>query len=137
MLRDVAPDSPAMQDEIFGPILPVLPVDSTDAAIAFVNERDKPLALYVFAGDKSVSDRVLAQTSSGGACVNATLFQVAVAELPFGGVGESGVGAYHGKASFDTLTHTKSVLRRGTNPDPALAYPPYTARKEKLMRRFL
>lgn len=137
VLRDVALDSPAMQDEIFGPILPVLPVDSTDDAIAFVNDRDKPLALYVFADDEAVSDRVLAQTSSGGACVNATLYQVAVAELPFGGVGKSGIGAYHGKASFDALTHAKSVLRRGTKPDPALAYPPYTARKEKLMRRFL
>ena len=137
VLRDVAPDAPAMREEIFGPILPVLPIDSTDAAISFVNERDKPLALYVFAGDKAVSERVIEQTSSGGACVNATLFHVAVAELPFGGVGESGVGAYHGKASFDAFTHTKSVLRRGTKPDPALAYPPYTARKEKLMRRFL
>ncbi|HEU5301513.1 MAG TPA: aldehyde dehydrogenase family protein [Acidimicrobiia bacterium] len=137
VLRDVAPDSPAMQEEIFGPILPVLPVDSTDAAIEFVNERDKPLALYVFANDGDASDRVLARTSSGGACVNATLFHTAVAELPFGGVGESGVGAYHGKASFDTFTHTKSVLRKRPKPDPALAYPPYTARKEKLMRRFL
>jgi len=137
ILRGVTPESPAMQEEIFGPILPVLPVDSTDAAIDFVNEREKPLALYVFAGDRAVSDRVLAKTSSGGACVNATLYHVAVAELPFGGVGESGFGSYHGKASFDTFTHTKSVLRRGTKPDPSLAYPPYTARKEKLMRRFL
>jgi aldehyde dehydrogenase (NAD+) len=137
VLRDVKPDSPVMQDEIFGPLLPVLPVPDTDAAIAFVNGRDKPLALYVFADDKAAQQRVLDETSSGGACVNATLFHVAVAELPFGGVGESGVGAYHGKASFDVFSHAKSVLKRSTRPDPDLAYPPYTDRKEKLMRRFL
>ena len=93
--------------------------------------------MFRAAEDKAASERVLDQTSSGGACVNATLFHVAVDELPFGGVGESGVGAYHGKASFDAFTHSRSVLRKGTRPDPALAYPPYMARKEKLMRRFL
>jgi len=137
VLRDVTPESPAMQEEIFGPILPVLPVADVEEAIAFVNSREKPLALYVFADDSSVVSTVIEGTSSGGACVNATLFHVAVAELPFGGVGESGMGAYHGKASFDVLSHAKSVLKRGTRPDPALAYPPYTERKEKLMRRFL
>ena len=126
-----------MQEEIFGPILPVLPVADVEEAIAFVNGREKPLALYVFADDSSVVRTVIDGTSSGGVCVNATLFHVAVAELPFGGVGESGMGAYHGKASFDVLSHAKSVLKRGTRPDPALAYPPYTERKEKLMRRFL
>ncbi len=137
VLRDVLPESPAMQEEIFGPILPVLPVDDTAEAIAFVNGRDKPLALYVFAGDTEVQRQVLDGTSSGGVCINATLFQVAVAELPFGGVGESGIGAYHGAASFDVFSHAKSVLKRATRPDPDLAYPPYTERKEKLTRRFL
>ena len=126
-----------MQEEIFGPILPVLPVADVDEAIAFVNSREKPLALYVFAQDGGVTQRLLAETSSGGAAVNATMFHVAAPGLPFGGVGPSGMGAYHGKASFDTFSHAKSVLRKSTRPDPELAYPPYTKRKERLLRRFL
>jgi aldehyde dehydrogenase (NAD+) len=137
VLRDVMPESPVMQEEIFGPILPILPVDGVDEAIEFVNRREKPLALYVFAQDNSVAKRLLSETSSGGAAVNATMFHVAVPELPFGGVGPSGMGAYHGKASFDTFTHAKSVLRKRPRPDPDLAYPPYTTRKERLLRRFL
>ena len=137
VLRDVAADAPVMQEEIFGPVLPVVPVDDADEAIAFVNAHDKPLALYVFAGDKAVANRVVERTSSGGACVNATLYHVAVPNLPFGGVGESGVGAYHGKASFDVFSHWKPVLKKSTRPDPDLAYPPYTDKKERLVRRFL
>jgi aldehyde dehydrogenase (NAD+) len=137
VLRDVAADSPAMQDEIFGPILPVLTVSSVDEAIAFVNGRDKPLALYVFSGSNDVQRRVIAETSSGGACVNATMYHLAVPGLPFGGVGPSGTGSYHGRASFDTFSHAKSVLRKPARPDPALAYPPYTKRKDALIRRFL
>src|SRR5262249_3928146 len=100
-------------------------VDDVRDAIEFVNARDKPLALYVFSGDDAVAERVLAETSSGGAAVNATLFQVSVPDLPFGGVAASGMGAYHGRASFDAFSHAKSVLRRSTRPDPDLAYPPY------------
>ena len=137
VLRDVAPDSPAMQEEIFGPVLPVLTVDSVDEAIGFVNDRDKPLALYLFSESKSVQQRVLENTSSGGACINATMFHVVVPGLPFGGVGPSGQGAYHGRSTFETFSHTKSVLRKSARPDPALAYPPYTERKDKLLRRFL
>jgi aldehyde dehydrogenase (NAD+) len=137
VLRDVAADAPVMQEEIFGPLLPILPVDDVDEAISFVNEHDKPLALYVFADDSAVATRVVEQTSSGGACVNATLYHVAVPNLPFGGVGESGVGAYHGKASFDVFSHWKPVLKKSTRPDPDLAYPPYTDKKERLVRRFL
>lgn len=137
VLRDVMPESPVMQEEIFGPILPVLSVDGVDEAIAFVNSREKPLALYVFADSADVAQRVVNETSSGGVAVNATMFHVAAPALPFGGVGPSGMGAYHGKASFDTFSHAKSVLRKTTRPDPDLAYPPYTKRKEKLLRRFL
>lgn len=137
VLDGVSGDSPVMQEEIFGPILPILAVDSVEESIAFINERDKPLALYVFADDKQVINQVLDRTSSGGVCVNGTIMQVAVPTLPFGGVGESGMGNYHGRASFDVFTHAKPVLRRATRPDPALAYPPYTDKKEKLIRRFL
>jgi aldehyde dehydrogenase (NAD+) len=137
VLRDVTPDSPVMQEEVFGPLLPVLTVENLDEAISFVNSHEKPLALYVFADDRSVVGRVIDETSSGGACVNATLYHVAAPKLPFGGVGASGTGAYHGKASFDVFSHTKPVLKKSTWPDPDLAYPPYTDKKERLMRRFL
>jgi aldehyde dehydrogenase (NAD+) len=137
VLRDVAPGSPVMTEEIFGPILPVIPVTDVDEAIGFVNERDRPLALYVFSESDAVQERVLEQTSSGGACVNATVMHVAVPDLPFGGVGASGMGAYHGKAGFDVFSHRKSVLVKPTRLDPKLAYPPYTKLKERIIRRFL
>jgi aldehyde dehydrogenase (NAD+) len=136
VLREVDPDAPVMSEEIFGPILPVLPVAGIDEAIRFVNERDRPLALYVFSESHAAQDRVLAETTSGGACVNTTVMHVAVPELPFGGVGASGMGAYHGKASFDVFSHRKSVLAKPTRPDPRIAYPPYTKLKERLVRRF-
>jgi aldehyde dehydrogenase (NAD+) len=126
-----------MTDEIFGPVLPIRTVASTDDAIALINDRDKPLALYVFSGDDAVTDRVLAETSSGGAAVNATLFQVSAPELPFGGVGASGMGAYHGRASFEVFSHAKSVLRRSPRPDPDLTYPPYTTWKDRILRKVL
>jgi aldehyde dehydrogenase (NAD+) len=137
VLQRVRDDAPVLQDEIFGPILPVLPVDDVDAAVAYVNSHEKPLALYLFTRSHATRERVLDQTTSGGVAVNATMYQVAVPGLPFGGVGPSGMGAYHGKASFDTFSHAKSVLRKPGKPDPALGYPPYTATKDRLIRRFL
>jgi aldehyde dehydrogenase (NAD+) len=137
VLQGVADDAAVMREEIFGPILPVLPVEGIDAAVDFVNGRERPLALYLFSGSRSARERVLSGTASGGVAVNATMFQVAVPALPFGGVGPSGMGAYHGKASFLTFSHAKAVLRKRPRPDPDLAYPPYTARKERLLRRFL
>ena len=136
-LRNTDPSSSIMNEEIFGPILPTIVVDNVDAAIEFVTAREKPLALYVFAQDHKVSDRVVHETTSGGVCVNATLFHVAVPTLPFGGIGESGMGAYHGRASFDTFTHAKSVLSRPTRPDPSIAYPPYKGIKAKLLKKLL
>ncbi|MDH5492598.1 MAG: aldehyde dehydrogenase family protein, partial [Myxococcales bacterium] len=105
ILKNVSAESKVMQDEIFGPILPVLSVTDMDAAIAFVNARPKPLALYLFASDRGVQEEVLARTSSGGVAVNHAILHLTVPDLPFGGVGESGMGAYHGQASFDTVTH--------------------------------
>ena len=136
-VRNPEPSSPIMQEEIFGPILPMIAVDDVDAAIDFVNAREKPLALYVFAEDTDVVDRVVANTSAGGVCVNATLFHLAVPGLPFGGVGASGMGAYHGRATFETFSHAKSVLTKPTGIDPSLAYPPYRGIKAKLIRRLL
>jgi aldehyde dehydrogenase (NAD+) len=130
-------DSPVMQEEIFGPILPVLGVDGPIEAAAFVTARPKPLALYVFAERDDVVDDVLLATSSGGACVNQTLMHLLPPDLPFGGVGDSGSGAYHGKSGFDAFSHRKSVLRKPTKPDLKLLYPPYKGLVEKLVRKLV
>jgi len=137
VLAGVDPGAALMQEEIFGPILPVLPVAGLDEAIAFVNGRDKPLALYVFSANQTSIDRTIALTSSGGVCVNHTVLHVGVGELPFGGVGASGMGAYHGKAGFDTFTHRKSILTKPVRPDPPIMYPPYKGWKYKLLRRVM
>jgi len=135
VLRRVALESPIMQEEIFGPILPVLPVASIDEAIGIVRRGEKPLALYVFTEDRAVEERVLAETSSGGACVNGTILHIAHPSLPFGGVGESGMGAYHGRHGFEALCHRRAVLTRGTRFDPKLLYPPYGSLKTKIVKR--
>jgi aldehyde dehydrogenase (NAD+) len=137
ILRDVTAESPVMSDEIFGPILPVLKIRDITQAIAFVNARPKPLALYLFSQDQHTQNRVIEQTSSGGVTINHTLLHVAIPSLPFGGVGASGLGAYHGRASFETFSHRKSVLKKPTWFDPWFFYPPYNASKRKWMRRLI
>ena len=132
---DPDPASPVMSEEIFGPILPIVTVDGIDDAVAFVNDRPKPLALYVFTESDDIADQVLASTSSGGACVNHTLFHFAPPDLPFGGVGESGMGRYHGQSGFDALSNLKGVLRKPLWGETSLGYPPYTAWKDRLIRR--
>lgn len=132
-----SPDSAVMQEEIFGPILPVLGVDGPEAVTSFVSARPKPLALYVFAEDDEVVDGVVANTSSGGVCINQTLMHILPADLPFGGVGDSGTGAYHGKAGFDAFSHEKSVLRKPTKPDLKLLYPPYKGFVERIVRKVI
>jgi aldehyde dehydrogenase (NAD+) len=137
LLDNVSWDAPVMQDEIFGPILPVLEYDELDEAIALINARPKPLALYFFSNDSRKQAQMLQATSSGGVCINDTVMHIAVSSLPFGGVGESGMGSYHGKASFDTFSHYKSVLRRGMWLDLAWRYAPYTAGKLKLIKKIV
>lgn len=134
IIVDPNPLSPLMQEEIFGPILPVLSVESVDDAIDFVVDRPKPLALYVFSSSRDIVDDVLQRTSSGGACVNHCVMHILPSELPFGGVGPSGMGAYHGQRGFDTFSHLKSVLYKPQKPDPKFLYPPYSPLKEKLVR---
>jgi len=134
ILRNVPADAPVMADEIFGPILPVLKYAGIDEAIARVNARPKPLALYLFTNDEEVQKRVLERTSSGGVTVNHTLLHLTVPALPFGGVGASGLGAYHGKFSFETFSHRKSVLIKPTWLDLKFIYPPYDKTKRKLVR---
>ncbi len=137
IIADPEPDSAVMRDEIFGPILPVVTVDRIDDAIRFVNNRPKPLALYVFTESKSTAQRVLDHTSSGGACVNHTVIHLIPPNLPFGGVGPSGMGSYHGRTGFETFSHRKSVLYRPSWPDPKIVYPPYTELKEKVIRKLI
>ena len=137
VLVDVKASDAVMQEEIFGPILPVLAVQSIDDAIDFVNARPHPLALYVFAEDQKVNDKVVASTTSGGVTVNGTIFHMTCPFLPFGGVGESGMGAYHGRAGVDTFQHLKPVLKRSTRVDAPLAYPPYTKRKFAILKKFI
>jgi len=125
LIDEVTWESPCMQEEIFGPLLPILYYDSIEEAIDTVNRGQKPLALYLFTEDEDIQNRVIRETSSGGICINDTIVHIGTSHLPFGGVGESGMGAYHGKATFDTFSHKKSVMRRSLTPDPPFRYPPY------------
>jgi len=130
-------DGPLMTEEIFGPILPVVTVDSVDAAIDFVNARPKPLAAYLFTKNKATRERVIREVPSGGMLVNHLVFQVSTSKLPFGGVGPSGMGAYHGKYGFLEFSHHKSVMTKPTRPDlSTLIYPPYTDKAWRLARKF-
>jgi len=141
VLVDVSPQARVLHEEIFGPILPIITAADTTAAINYINSKPSPLALYWFGKDKKNLQRVLAETRSGGVTLNDTLLHVAVESLPFGGVGASGMGAYHGKAGFDTFTHQKPILEvrgilgsnflKGTKP----ARPPYGENTERLLRR--
>jgi aldehyde dehydrogenase (NAD+) len=134
VIDKVSWDAPVMQDEIFGPILPVLEYDDLGDAIAQINARPKPLALYLFSKDKEKQQRVLRETSSGGVCINDTVMQVGVTSLPFGGVGDSGIGSYHGKASFDTFSHEKSVLKKSFLLDLKWRYAPYKGKLDLIKK---
>jgi aldehyde dehydrogenase (NAD+) len=124
ILADVSSDAPVMQEEIFGPILPVLEFDQLDDALTMLRDRPTPLALYIFTTDRATQARVLAETRSGGACVNDVVSHIIGTGLPFGGLGESGMGEYHGRAGFDAFTHHRAVLRRATWLDLPFRYPP-------------
>ncbi|MBC7712197.1 MAG: aldehyde dehydrogenase family protein [Rhizobacter sp.] len=129
-------DSKVMQEEIFGPLLPVIVMDDLDSMIEFVNARAKPLALYLFTEDDEKAEKVIRMTSSGGVSVNDVIMHMASPTLPFGGVGASGMGNYHGDFSFRTFTHAKAVIKKSTAVDVPLRYAPYTETKLKWMKRF-
>lgn len=134
----IKPDlnSPLMSDEIFGPILPILVYEDLDNVIKFINHREKPLALYYFSESKKKIKHVLRSTTSGGVTINDTIIHVANPNLPFGGVGNSGVGKYHGKESFETFTHNKSVMKRGTFIEFNIRFAPYK-NKLNLVKRIM
>jgi len=127
---------PVMEEEIFGPILPILVYRELGEAIEQIGERPKPLALYFFSSNRSLQEKVIRETSSGGICINDTLKHLTTEMLPFGGIGESGMGSYHGKTTFDTFSHSKSVLKRGMRPDFKMMYPPYRISVHKI-KKFL
>ncbi len=137
VMTDVTADDAVMGEEIFGPVLPVLTYRTLDEAERFVKAREKPLALYLFTRDRAVEDRFLRHVPFGGGCVNDTVVHLATSRMPFGGVGASGMGSYHGRKSFETFSHEKSVLKKALRPDLPMRYQPYSGLKARLVRMFL
>ncbi|AUG74315.1 aldehyde dehydrogenase [Staphylococcus aureus] len=135
LLDHVTSDSAIMQEKIFGPILPILTYQSLDEAIAFIHQRPKPLSLYLFSEDENATQRVINELSFGGGAINDTLMHLANPKLPFGGVGASGMGRYHGKYSFDTFTHEKSYIFKSTRLESGVHLPPYKG-KFKYIKAF-
>ncbi|ORZ01530.1 Aldehyde/histidinol dehydrogenase [Syncephalastrum racemosum] len=135
LITSVDPNDPIMQDEIFGPILPVISVKDLDQAVDIINARDEPLAMYIFSNKSSEYNFILDKTNSGGVCVNDTLMHLQELSLPFGGVGPSGQGAYHGDKSFETFTHERSTMVKSTGMESMMKarYPPYSDDKNTLM----
>jgi aldehyde dehydrogenase (NAD+) len=134
LIDEVPVHSKIMAEEIFGPILPILEYEHMSEAIAFVNTRPKPLAIYLFSSNKQNQERILKEVSYGGGCFNDIIMHLGNPELPFGGVGNSGMGSYHGKASFDTFSHRKSVLKNSFRFDLKWRYPPYTMTLDTLKK---
>ncbi len=137
VLDNVSFEDKVMQEEIFGPILPIITYEDLDSAIHKIRSLPKPLSCYVFANRKQVKEKVINEISFGGGAINDTIMHITNSNLPFGGVGSSGIGTYHGKAGFDTFTHHKSILDKPTWLDPSLKYPPYTSFKKKMVRWLL
>ncbi len=147
VLDNVTPEDAVMQEEIFGPIMPIIvaPLPSpheggksfVDWAIDFIRNRPAPLALYIFTNDKRTEKRFLQTVQFGGGCVNDTIIHLATSEMGFGGVGNSGMGSYHGKKSFETFSHEKSIVKKPNWIDLPIRYQPYTAIKQWLVRLFL
>jgi aldehyde dehydrogenase (NAD+) len=135
ILDGPALDEPVMTEEIFGPILPVITYRDLDEAIAFVNSRSKPLGLYVFSRNRKVADHIVEQVPAGGAVINHCAIHYLLPSLPFGGVGASGMGSYHGEWGFQAFSHRKSVAAKPFKPDLRMIYPPYSQRTRKLLRR--
>ncbi|WGW14171.1 aldehyde dehydrogenase family protein [Saxibacter everestensis] len=138
VLPDADPSSAAMSAEIFGPILPLVTVDGAEEAVRFINSRDKPLALYLFSNRRDVRKKFVRETSSGGIVIGAPTMHLSVSQLPFGGVGHSGMGSYHGVHSIEAFSHQKAVLTKPLNPDTLrLVYPPFTKFRDTVIRRFI
>lgn len=136
LMDNVGWDDPIMQEEIFGPILPIIVYEDLNEAIKLINNRPKPLALYLFTKSKEIEKKIIKEVSYGGGCINDTIIHLATSHMGFGGVGESGMGSYHGKASIDTFSHSKSVLKKSNFIDLPVRYPPY-GKKLKLLKKIM
>ncbi|EKQ50723.1 MAG: NAD-dependent aldehyde dehydrogenase [Clostridium sp. Maddingley MBC34-26] len=136
ILTDVKEEARILNEEIFGPIFPVITFENLDEVVRYVNKRMKPLALYYFSQDKNNIKKILKETSTGGVTINDTILHAGTSSLPFGGVGTSGIGAYHGKKSFDTFTHEKSVVERGTLIEFSFRFAPFK-NKVDYLRKFI
>ena len=137
VMVDVSWEDAVMGEEIFGPILPILTYKTLDEAVLVIESHPHPLALYCFTEDKGVKERILKKCRFGGGCINDVVIHLATSEMPFGGVGESGMGSYHGRAGFEEFSHTRSIVDKKTWMDMPVRYQPYTGLKEKLLRLFL
>ena len=137
IMDGVTAEDAVMQEEIFGPVLPVIAYDSLDEAVDFIRSREHPLALYLFSEDKRTQERFLKSVAFGGGCINDTIIHLATSRMGFGGVGNSGMGSYHGRKSFDTFSHEKSIVSKSTWMDLPVRYMPYSPIKDKLLRMFL
>jgi len=135
VMTDISWDDAVMQEEIFGPLLPILTYDNLDEAVTTICSKPKPLALYLFSTDSSTQERIIREIPFGGGCINDTVTHLGNMDLPFGGVGQSGFGSYHGKQSFDTFSHQKSVMKKANWLDIPMRYPPYSG-KLKWLKRF-
>ena len=137
IMSNVTWEDNVMQDEIFGPILPILTFETLEEVIHILHEKDQPLALYMFSTNKKNIKRIFSEISFGNGAINDTIMQVVNPHIPFGGIGSSGIGQYHGKASFEVFSHMKSYVNHSVKIDPPIAYPPYTKKKEKLIKKIL
>ena len=135
-LLESAPDKPVMNEEIFGPLLPIVTYDTIEEAVSIVRRHRDPLAFYLFTRDKGIEKMWLENVAFGGGCINNTDWHFTNPHLPFGGVGNSGIGAYHGRRSFDTFTREKGVMKTPAFPDPGVKYPPFKG-KMKWFKFFL
>ena len=137
VMDNITWEDAVMKEEIFGPVMPVLTFNKIEDVINTVNSYDKPLALYVFSDDKNVTKKVMEECAFGGGCINDTIIHLATSNMGFGGVGESGMGSYHGKTGFETFSHYKSIVDKKTWLDLPMRYQPYTKLYDKLIHMFL
>lgn len=137
VIENITPEDPIMQEEIFGPLLPILTFEDLDEVITQINDHEKPLALYLFTKKASVEEKILKECSFGGGCINDTIIHLATSHMGFGGVGMSGMGSYHGDESFKTFSHYRSIVKKATWIDLPFRYHPYTKTKDKLVRLFM
>ena len=137
LLRNIGFEDHIMQDEIFGPILPIIAFENLEDVIKKVKEKEKPLSLYIYSINKKVIKKILHEISFGGGAINESLVQMSNPNLPFGGVGASGIGNYHSKTGFDTFTHYKSILHKTSWLEPNIKYTPFTELKSKILKFLL